>query len=59
VNYCLLVLAAEEDVEDDEEYGNTGYCPNTSVEGGIVSKDVWWLQENIKLYYICTDFLSC
>jgi hypothetical protein len=43
----LLVLAADEDVEDDEEKGDARYCPNTAVECCVVSKDVGWLHTGI------------
>ncbi len=44
----LLVLAADEDVEDDEEKSDARYCPNAAVECCVVSKDVGWLHTRIK-----------
>ena len=41
---CLLVLAAEEDVEYDEQEGNASDRPDTTVEGGVVREDVRRLQ---------------
>jgi len=43
----LLVLAADEDVEDDEEKGDARYCPNAAVECCVVGKDVGWLHTGV------------
>ncbi len=43
----LLVLAADEDVEYDEEKGDARYCPNAAVECCVVGKDVGWLHTGI------------
>jgi hypothetical protein len=45
----LLVLAADEDVEDDEEKGDARYCPNAAVECCVVGKDVGWLHTRITI----------